>query len=134
MSAIIVVAKSTELKGLPNQGSVLLMQLDSLSDLAERAGLKRLDECLYIPAEVMEDFAMSFGAGLGELQEQPCDIPWISAPEGIELVDSYTEVVKTAAQWPESVKNGLNAELQSIRTILDRLHEYGDQWHLEYDI
>ncbi len=98
-----------------------------LSEAAEEAGLKPLDEFVSLSAEESEILAadLNFDADVDSVSPAG----WFSAAAGLELVDALRAAVRAA---PEEFGDaaGVLGELEGLRGILDRAAKAGARFRL----
>ncbi len=134
MSAIYVVAKEAgEFGQLANRGAMLLLHLDAISAIGEEFGLKRLDECVYLPDDQLFDFLRD--AGATDEQIAAANPPlWIEAQQGVVLMGDYVDRVRSYHSLSEQTRTAVLAELEEFEKVFEALAQTGDHWHFEYDI
>ena len=131
MNAVFVVSrKGHDLGSFDNQGIMLLLYLDTVSSIGQEYGLRRLDECVYISdvdkLELLGETGMS-----PEQITQILSPSWITASEGLELVDAYTEKLNSHHSINDGTRVGVLQELARFRLIFQAMAECHDDWRFE---
>jgi hypothetical protein len=118
---------------MANDGTALLMHLDTISAIGAECGLARLEDYVFMPTEQLAEFLLQAGASYEQIAEAN-PVVWYPAAEGRDTVQGYIAALNDYRSISENTKSEVISELESFWEIFTVLAEEGNGWHFEYDL
>jgi hypothetical protein len=134
MSSLYIAFKEeSQAERMANDGTALLIHLDTISAIGAECGLARLEDYVYMPNDQIAEFLMKAGATHEEI-EKANPVVWYPAEEGRDMLQGYVAALDDHHSISEATRSRVIPELEAFLEIFAVLVEEGNAWHFEYDL